>query len=141
MAKIEWDSSLSIGVDVIDEQHKMLVKRLGDLARAVELNKGEMEIVKTLDFMYDYTSFHFSSEEKHMAEAEYPGLEFQKKQHEEFTKTLQKIVDEYREEGPTRVVVESVNIFLMNWLVNHIKGVDLEFAKYLHDKGIVLHGE
>ena len=141
MAKIEWDNTLSIGVGVIDEQHKMLIKRLGDLANAVEQNQGEMEIAKTLDFMYDYTSFHFSSEEKHMAETNYPGLEFQQQQHEEFKKTLKNIVDEYQEDGPTRTVVDSINVFLVNWLVKHIKGIDLEFAKYLHDNGLVISGD
>ena len=28
MAKIEWDNSLSVGIDLIDEQHKMLYNGL-----------------------------------------------------------------------------------------------------------------
>ena len=136
MAKIEWDDSLSIGIELIDEQHKMLIQKLWDLLNAVEKKQGEMEITKTLDFMVDYTDFHFSSEEKHMAEQSYPGLENQQKLHEGFKKTLQEIVTEYREDGPTRELTDSVNTLLVNWLVNHIKGVDMKFAEFLNSKGL-----
>lgn len=138
MANGAWDESLLIGIELIDEQHKMLVEKLGDLLEAMENNRGEMEITKTLDFMVDYTGFHFSSEEKHMAEQSYPGLDDQKKLHEGFRKTLGEIVAEYREDGPTRELTDSVNTLLVNWLINHIKGVDMEFAEFLNSKGLLI---
>ena len=134
MAKIEWDNSLSVGIELIDEQHKMLIQRLNSLSRAVEMMQGEAEITKTLEFMIDYTNFHFSSEEKHMAEQKYPGLDYQQKQHEEFKDTLKRIVEDFEEEGPTRALTTSINTFLVNWLIKHIKGVDMEFGKFLKDK-------
>ena len=136
MAKIEWNDSLSIGIDLIDEQHKMLIQRLNDLSKAVEMKQGETEIMKTLEFMIDYTDFHFSSEEKHMTEQMYPGLDYQLKQHKEFKDTLAHIVEDFEEEGPTRALVTSINTFLVNWLINHIKDVDLKFGEFLKEKGI-----
>lgn len=53
MAKIEWDDSLSVGVDMIDEQHKMLITKIQDIHQAVEQTQGAEKILKTLDFMYD----------------------------------------------------------------------------------------
>ena len=134
MAKIEWNDNLSVGIDVVDEQHKMLIQRLNDLSKAVEMKQGETEIMKTLEFMIDYTDFHFSAEEKHMAEQNYPGLDYQKKQHEEFKSTLKRIVEDFEEEGLTRSLTTSINTFLFNWLINHIKGVDQKFGKFLKDK-------
>jgi len=134
MAKIEWENSLSIGIDLIDEQHKMLIQRLNDLSKAVEMMQGETEIMKTLEFMIDYTNFHFSSEEKYMAEQKYPGLDYQKKQHEELKGSLKRIVEDFEEEGPTRILTTPINTFLSNWLVKHIKGLDLKFGKFLKEK-------
>ncbi len=134
MAKIEWDNSLSIGIDLIDEQHKMLIQRLNDLSKAVEMMRGGVEIARTLEFMIDYTDFHFSSEEKYMTEQEYPGLDHQQQQHQEFKDTLKHIVEDFEEEGPTRALTTSINTFLVNWLIKHIKGVDLEFGKFLKGK-------
>jgi hemerythrin len=138
VAKIEWDNSLSVGIDLIDEQHKMLIQRLDDLSRAIEMTQGPVEIAKTLDFMIDYTDFHFSTEEKHMAEHNYPGLDEQKAQHDQFKGLLKHLVEDFEEEGATRALATSINIFLANWLVNHIKGTDVRFGKFLSEKGLVI---
>ena len=136
MAKIKWHDSLSIGIDLIDEQHKMLIQRLNDLSTAVEMKQGEVEIMRTLEFMIDYTNFHFSSEEEQMADQNYPGLKYQQVQHEEFKDTLNHILEDFEEEGPTRALTTSINTFLINWLIKHIKGLDLKFGQFLKDKDL-----
>jgi hemerythrin len=139
MAKIEWDESLSIGVKIIDEQHMMLIQRLSDLSKAIEMSQGEAETAKTLDFMIDYTDFHFAAEEKHMTEQNYPGLEEQKQQHAEFKDLLSQLVQDFKEEGPTKALGTSINVFLLNWLTKHIKGADLKFGQFLTEKGLTLN--
>ncbi|UCE41366.1 MAG: hemerythrin family protein [Candidatus Aminicenantes bacterium] len=136
MAKIEWDDSLSVGVGLIDEQHKMLIQKLRDLSDALDEGREFNKIMKTLDFMIDYTDFHFSTEEKHMAEHDYPELEDQKNQHEHFKVTLNHILEDFKEEGPTKALATSINVFLLNWLINHIKGTDLKLGKFFAEKGL-----
>ncbi len=135
MTKIEWDDSLSVGVDLIDEQHKMLIQKLRELSDAFKVGREYDKILQTLDFMIEYTDFHFSAEEKTMAEHDYPGLGEQQKQHEEFKVTLNHILEDFQEEGPTKSLATSINVFLFNWLINHIKGIDLELGKFLSKKG------
>lgn len=136
MTKIEWDDSLSVGVDLIDEQHKMLIKRIKDLSDAVNSSRGAVQIGKTLGFMIDYTEFHFSAEEKHMTEASYPGLDLQVQQHEEFKSSLKHMVTEFEEDGATAQLSEGVNTYLINWLVKHIKSIDSKFGEFLCEKGL-----
>lgn len=136
MSKIEWDDSLSIGVELIDDEHKMLIRKLGDLSEAFNQGLEQNKILKTLDFMIDYTEFHFTDEERVMSQSDYPGLEEQKKQHGEFKQTLNNILEDYQDEGPTKALAESVNFFLVNWLFGHIKGTDLKLGKYLKEKGL-----
>ncbi len=135
MTKIEWEDSLSIGVDLIDEQHKMLIKRIKDLSDAVTSSRGAVQIGKTLGFMIDYTEFHFSAEEKHMKEMSYPGLDIQIQQHEEFKSSLKHMVTEFEEDGATAQLSEGVNTYLINWLLKHIKSIDSKFGEFLHKKG------
>ena len=47
MAKIEWDDSLSVGVRLIDEQHKMLIQKLRDLSDAFEMGRELNKIMQT----------------------------------------------------------------------------------------------
>ena len=134
MKQIEWDDSLSIGIDEIDEQHKTLLRRLNDMSNAIGMNQGEMEIVKTLDFMSEYTDHHFCAEEKRMAEAGYPGLEHQQQQHEEFKGLLKQLEQDFREDGATKELADSIDTFLANWLVKHIKDVDHKFGEFLQQR-------
>jgi hemerythrin len=133
MIKIEWDNSLSIGIDEIDDQHKMLIARLKDLSDAFEHRHGETEILRTFEFLDDYADFHFSAEEEQMSKASYPGLQYQIGQHAEFKESLKRLIEDFEEEGITRSLTASVNTFLINWLVNHIQRVDKKFAEFLRE--------
>ncbi len=134
MEKIEWDESLSVGIDTIDVQHKMLIQRLNDVSEAIESNQGEGTIAKTLDFLVDYTSFHFSEEEKQMTEHHYPGLEHQKELHKEFKESLERLELDFEEDNATKELANHIRTFLFNWLIKHIKEVDLEFGKFVKEK-------
>lgn len=68
MVKIEWTPGLATGIELVDTQHKMLLEKLNDISEAIEKRQGTDVIIKTLDFMMDYTDFHFTDEEKHMKE-------------------------------------------------------------------------
>ena len=136
MAKIEWDDSLSIGVDLIDEQHKMLIQKLRDLSDAFEMGREMNKIMQTREFLIDYTDFHFSAEAETIVKYDYPGLELQQDQHKQFVVTLNHIVEDFKEEGPTKALATSINVFLHNWLINHIKGVDIKLGQFLTEKGL-----
>ena len=136
MTSIEWDESLSVGIGLINDQHKMLIEKLNDLATAVDEKKGSERINQTLDFLIDYTEFHFSTEEKHMTEQAYPGIDFHKEQHQEFKTTLNHLLDDFDEEGATVPLADSIQKFLIAWLVKHIRSVDVEFGKFLKEKGM-----
>lgn len=136
MEKIEWNDGLSIGVDLIDGQHKMLIQRLSEVSEAIQMNQGEGAIAKTLDFLIGYTDFHFSTEEKQMTEQNYPGLDLQKQQHEEFRKSLKQLVEDFEYEGATQSLAYHIKDFLFNWLIRHIKDVDHKFGEFLNKKSI-----
>lgn len=138
MAKVEWDESLSVGIGLIDKQHRLLIKHLNDLARAVESRQGPSEIAKTLDFLIDYTDFHFSTEERHMSSSHYPELEQHLRRHEEFKATLGHLGEDFGEEGATHSLAEAIDTLLITWLLNHIKGDDREFGAFLGSQGLDL---
>jgi hemerythrin len=137
MQKITWDNSLSVKIELIDEQHKMLIQRLNEMSEAIEQNRGIEKIMKTLGFMIDYTDFHFSTEEKHMTEQNYPAKAVHHDQHEEFKTVLNNLIEDFEEEGATKALATSIDTFLVNWLINHIKGSDVEFGKFLNEIGFV----
>ena len=141
MAMVQWDDSLSVGVDLIDEQHKALIKRLNDMSDAVAQREGEFEITRTLRFLIEYADFHFSCEEEHMEATGFPGLAQQQTEHERFRTTLADLKQDYEEEGSTKGLAEALDTFLGTWLAKHIQGVDRQFAGFLAEKGLTIGAE
>ena len=135
MTEIKWDDSLSVGIDLIDEQHKMLIQKIKDLSEAVSVTRGLEKILQTLEFMIDYTEFHFGTEEKHMTELGYPETENHKERHKEFVSTLNHMVEDFEEDGATEALSTSINTYLINWLIKHIKSIDSRFGEFLQEKG------
>lgn len=138
MAKIQWDSTLAVGVALIDDQHQQLIQRFNELADAVEGNRGPVAVASTLSFLSEYANFHFSTEERHMDAQGYPGLAAQKAEHEEFRKVLRSLDVDFETDGASEFLAKQVNTFLVTWLGKHIRQVDTQFGKFLQAKGVEL---
>ncbi len=141
MKEVQWTDNMSVGIELIDKQHKMLIQHLNNLIKSLEPNQGLTEVANTLSFLIDYTQFHFSEEEKHMVANKYPGLDQHKMKHEEFKTTLANLEEEFTEDGATHVLADSINTLLVNWLIKHICNVDVEFGAFLKNNGIALPDE
>ena len=141
MKEITWTSDLSVGIELIDEQHKMLIKHLNDLSTALKSGQGTAKITTTLSFLIDYTNFHFTAEEKHMAANGYPELENHKKMHEGFKTTLNNLEEDLLEEGATQLLADSIDTLLVMWLFEHISTIDVAFGKFLKEKGVEIPQE
>ncbi|UCG69482.1 MAG: hemerythrin family protein [Thermoplasmata archaeon] len=81
--------------------------------------------------MEDYGRMHFSTEEEYMAKYDYPGLEQQIMQHEKFNNTTAKLIKQLESEKDMESFASSVQRFLIDWLILHIKTSDRKFGEYL----------
>ena len=129
--RAEFDETLVTGNELIDSQHKELIERINLLLKSCEDAQGKVKAVKMLDYLLDYTEFHFSAEEKLQEEISYPGLKEHREKHEEFksaVKELQEMLEE--EEGPTETFVAQVQKNVVDWLFTYIKGFDRSVAEY-----------
>jgi len=141
MEQLQWADSLSIGAELIDQQHKTWIEHYNKLISAVEARQGPREIAETLGFLVDYTAFHFSAEEQHMIDSSYPDLADHQAKHDELNDTLGNLIEDFKEEGATHVLADFLKTFLGNWLVNHIRSTDMKFGEHLKAQGIELSDE
>lgn len=127
-----FDDSLITGNKLIDHQHEELIFRINELIKSCENEPlDKVRAVRTLDFLADYTEYHFEEEEKLQKEIDYPGLEAHQKEHE----TLRQVVKDLHEmlsdqEGPTDEFVNKVRENIVEWLYTHIKGFDRSVAEF-----------
>ena len=128
-----FDETLITGNALIDGQHKELIDRINKLLILCENDKpAKREAIRLLDYLIEYTEFHFGEEEKLQEEVGYPGLEEHRQKHEEFKKTL-RTLEEFLEEseGPTDAFVEQIQKTVVDWLFKHIKAFDRSVAEYI----------
>lgn len=126
-----FDETLVTGNETIDSQHKELFDKINKLLDSCENGNDKLTAVKTLDYLADYTYFHFSAEEKLQEDMEYPGIKEHKKEHEKLRRVVKELYEMLEEdEGPSNAFVEQVNKNVIEWLYGHIKSFDRSVAEY-----------
>lgn len=119
---LKWKEDFSIGIDLIDTQHKHLFE-IGN--SAYELLKNDLyvdkydKILTIIDDLRQYTKYHFKCEENYMSEINSPEYSSQKEEHDAFIKKIDSInlndIDEDQEK-----YIENLLAFVFNWILEHI---------------------
>ena len=135
MPLMTWTEKMSVGVVVLDNDHKKLVEMLNNLFDAMQAGKGRDALGKILDGLVAYTVEHFKREEQLFAQTGYPDAAAHKAQHEDLCKQAVAIQQKYKSGATTTLSLEVLN-FLKNWLVNHIQGTDKKYTAHLNLKGV-----
>jgi len=129
-----WTPDMSVGVALIDDQHKEMFKRFNQLREAVQAGRGEEELGKIIEFAAEYVYFHFRAEEEVMKTHEYPGYAGHKKVHDGFVLDLANIMKEFEAGDNDAQLVIKVTNRLGDWIRQHIEKMDKELGEYISSK-------
>lgn len=127
---VQWTSNLSVGVDLIDDQHKIWFQKADQLFDAGHKGQAKEFILQMFDFLDEYTKVHFRDEEKYMAGIQYPGLDEQKRMHAGFIKELARLRREFAESGGNILLIIHANKMIIDWLTRHISTADKKIGEY-----------
>ena len=72
---ITFDDNLVTGNETIDTQHKELIDRIQNFVTACQNGNSKVKAIKMLDYLDEYTDFHFKEEEKLQEKSGYPERE------------------------------------------------------------------
>ncbi|MEF3695607.1 bacteriohemerythrin [Desulfolutivibrio sp.] len=131
---LAWDESLSVNIDEIDGQHKVLVDMINGLHEAMRAGKGVKVLAGLVGALKNYTVEHFGVEEGYMEKYKYPGYLNHKKEHERFVAKVLEFESAFKA-GKTSLTMDVMR-FLKDWLVGHIKGVDKKYGPFFNQRGI-----
>ena len=128
---VDWEDRLSIGVPIIDSQHKQLIAITNELHNACQLSEdvAKDQFRKTLHDAIAYVKYHFSVEEQVMEKTAYPELAEQKKYHAEFKQEVQNNVAAF--EGVKEFIPGNFVNYLRDWILFHIAIIDCKTGKFL----------
>ena len=116
---------------MVDSQHKKLINAINALYQSIEEGKGIDGAKTTLDFLSEYTTFHFGCEEALMKSKKYPLYTQHKQVHDDFIQTVENLYGVLEEKGATEEFEELVEKEVTDWLVNHIQKMDREMTDWV----------
>lgn len=134
MALIAWSNQLAVGIEEIDAQHQKLVQLINALHEHMLAGDAADIMGKVLDRVVEYTGFHFSTEERLMAEYGYPQSASHKIEHAKLVHTALDLQAKVHS-GHAHVTMETMK-FLRNWLQHHIMQSDQSFGKFLQSRNL-----
>jgi len=120
----EWDDSLSVGINTIDEHHRYLLDLINDLYEVVSNKRGAREVARLVKATDAYAKVHFRAEEKMMQHYGYAGIRRQEQQHHEFEAKIREFYEELHD-NPL-VAQFDVLSYLRDWLIHHIRVEDAQ---------------
>ncbi len=125
MAAINWDESYSVGVGVLDSQHKELIRLINAL-------ENHQAVGQVLDRLAIYVREHFYAEERLMEIAGYPGLADHCVEHQNFKDWLAGARSDFERGSLSAADVASgTREYLTDWLLSHIKIVDKAYMGHV----------
>jgi len=127
---VTWSNHYSIGIKIIDDQHKGLLDFVNDLFNHSSGNEEEERAYfkDVIQVVVSYIKTHFATEEKFMLATKYQGYADHKKAHDAFILNVVQSVKDF--EAGKRLVLEKFAYFLKNWVLSHVAGMDILYAHY-----------
>lgn len=125
--RMTWEPRISVNIEIIDAQHRKLFETVNQLLDILESGSGDA--LPVIDDLVHYVSVHFQQEHVIMMNAKYPGFSKHSQAHQKFTEKVEEFLQGYVE-GDKELGLKMVS-FLKEWLLNHIAGMDMEYAEYL----------
>ena len=131
---IEWEDKYSVGISIIDEEHKTFIDIINRAIVAKQHNNNEEKVKDVLKEMTMYALSHFSTEEAYMIEFDYPEFQHHNEEHHDFTIRaavyLNRVIN-----GDYQISGEILE-YLKQWLLNHIQGTDKKYIDCFSKNGL-----
>jgi len=131
MEELIWNEGMSVGIDVIDEDHKKIIAILTKLTSAEQGETSGQTINAIFTELENYVTLHFAREEAILEQICYAEITAHKASHQNFIEQLPKLKQEWLAED-SLACSEKITTFLHQWIVQHILDEDLDYASCVY---------
>ncbi len=128
---VVFNDSLRTGIQIIDEQHQILINMINEANDRLEENSGRDVLDEIVRNLMSYALYHFDTEEELMVENTYDheGQEAHFREHRAFSETVSRVQQDISQ--GKLISREDLLSFLNGWLVNHILNTDQRLGRFL----------
>jgi len=128
MGALEWNESLSVGVESIDNEHKRLIKIANAIIKISNDSGSKTQLTRALSYLREYTVIHFQNEEHYMQSIHFPGLGEHRQEHAR----LKNVVKDYQATLYHSESLEGIDVlgFIRSWLLDHVLKTDMKIKSF-----------
>lgn len=130
---LAWRPEFEVGVAVIDEQHRELLRQMNALSMKVRHGdtNGAKEI---LGFLGRYAEEHFQTEEALMARTGYPLAAEHHQEHVRFVERFAELAREVERGAHEPLsLLFRIQLGMIDWVITHTTGTDQHLGDYLKE--------
>lgn len=139
MELINWDKSYSVGVNILDKQHKKIINIINELLTHSDANVRSEKISDLLYQLTQYAHEHFLTEEAALKMYKYPKLEEQHLDHKAYRiKIVELCMDtvDHKQEVPMEL-----REFIYHWWKDHILISDMAYKEFFQNLPLNINEE
>lgn len=122
---VSWDDSLLVGIPVIDEQHKEIIRLYEKMVK-----HDDTEMDDLILSILGYIKIHFTEEEVFIKQSKYPKGAHHIQIHNDFIESFSDLLLKYKHNLLGR---RELTLFMKHWLVEHLLVEDMALFKWAHD--------
>jgi hemerythrin len=128
--ELQWDASLSIGIDPLDYEHRNLFDTINRLNEEMERQTDPQAIEECLGEIHARMLAHFALEESFMREKKFQGLAAHKAQHDALIDEITAVIVDF-ENDPRGVRLGDLRTMLADWIIGHVRSSDKQMSSML----------
>ena len=132
---IVWKPEYTLGIPIIDEQHRGIVSTINSLFFGMQNKHGDDMLQPIIGMVSNYTHIHFAIEEDFLKKCDFPEFVHHKELHDELNHELSRVGKKSKWDKNPQEFLE----FLKQWWIDHICDKDRVFRDYLlkmHQEGV-----
>ena len=130
MNHVAWDETMSVGVALLDDEHRRLLDLFNGLLESGITPANRDELSSLLSSLRDYVAVHFAREEALMERRGYPELEGHIAAHRYFADEVDKLQHDFAGDNTTMLRMDLI-LLLKDWFVEHIQETDALYKPYV----------
>jgi hemerythrin len=130
MTFIIWGPEYFLGIPLIDAQHEKLFEVINNY------HDSEISTDVAFDALISYINFHFKTEEYYFEKFNYKFTLEHEASHEYYKKTIMQLQEKYLKNRLKNNTREEIEIFVKEWISNHIKLGDVMYKMCFVEHGL-----
>lgn len=115
---MQWNQSCTLGIPVIDEQHRELYTMLNDLSLAMENRQGKTVAARVMNRLFPFLREHFAEEEKSLRRIHSPAYRQCHSRHVQQLAIIESFLKGRSAKDPSTVI--DLLYFLDSLLAGHV---------------------